>query len=342
MYKRFLNNNDYLGIITEEALKQLIRNNEDRLSQAEEAAEASIVEYLTDNYEVENELTKGKNLVEYTPTITYPVGACFYHNGKIYEALRSITGVKVPTDIEYWKELDSYDEDKIKKAVPYLQLSNWQPGDIVIYANTYYECLEPNGYDFNDIRIPGIKGWEEVEGVEEWIANYDGYMLWDVVSYDGNFYALISTDDIDLTANPYDSDNWGMIGEYDTTYAYELKDTEYVVYNGKVYYPTIKPTADELKENYNIHQFDPRNANIKKHLVRLALYELHKLISPNNISSARITDYETSITWLRDANRCKINPQIPRKLDEEQKPITEYAIATYMRDYDPNKNPWQV
>ena len=38
----------------------------------------------------------------------------------------------------------------------------------------------------------------------------------------------------------------------------------------------------------------------------------------------------------------KINPQIPRKLDDEHKPVTEYAIATFQRDYDPNKNPWQI
>ena len=56
----------------------------------------------------------------------------------------------------------------------------------------------------------------------------------------------------------------------------------------------------------------------------------------------RITDYETSIMWLRDASRMKINPQIPRKLDDEHKPVAEYAIATFMRDYDPYKNPWQI
>ena len=53
MYKRFLNNNDYIGIITEEALLQLIRGNEERLAQAEEAAESSVIEYLIDNYEIE-------------------------------------------------------------------------------------------------------------------------------------------------------------------------------------------------------------------------------------------------------------------------------------------------
>ena len=53
MYRRFLNNNDYLGIITPEALSQLTRGNEDRFIQAEESAEMSVVEYLSENYEVE-------------------------------------------------------------------------------------------------------------------------------------------------------------------------------------------------------------------------------------------------------------------------------------------------
>ena len=64
MYKRFLNNNDYIGIITEEALLQLIRGKEARLAQAEEAAESSIIEYLIDNYEIEQVLAVGKNLME--------------------------------------------------------------------------------------------------------------------------------------------------------------------------------------------------------------------------------------------------------------------------------------
>lgn len=339
MYRRFLNNNDYYGVITREAMKQLIREDEERYAQAEEAAEASIIEYLTDNYEVEKELEIGKSLMEYNPMITYPVHSHFYNEGKIWEVMRSINGVKKPTDIVYWKDLD-YDEKKYESAHPYSQLQNWQPGDIVTFANAYFECLEPNGLDFNDIRIPGINAWQKVE-VYEWQPNLE-YNVWEAVSYQGKFYALLNKDDIDLTINPLDSDNWGLIGSYDETYPYELKDTEYVEFNGSLYIPTMLPVADELKEGYNIRAHDPRNANIKKHMVRLALYELHKLISPNNISSARITDYETSITWLRDANRMKINPQIPRKLDDQNKPTAEYAIATFQRDYDPYQNPWQI
>lgn len=341
MYKRYLNNNDYLSIVTEEALSQLIRGKEERLAQAEESAEASIVEYLTDNYEIEKVLEAGKNILPYNDQITYPVGAHFYYNDEIVHAMRTINGRKAPMESPYWELYEDL-VDEPEKVFEYWQTRDYVPGDIVTFNGLFYKCLNYNGLSYSDIRVPGINAWEEVD-VENWEANVP-YELWAVVSYESSFYTLIKTDDdIDLTINPYDSDYWGMIGDYDVTYAqYDFSDHEYVVYNNKVYAPTMDVNADELKNGYNIQPGDPRNPNVKKHLLRLAIYELHKLISPNNVSSARITDYETSITWLRDASRLKINPKIPRKIDDENKPVTEYAIATYARDYDPYKNPWQV
>lgn len=337
MKTRFLNNNDYIGIVTEEALEQLIRGNEERLAQAEEAAEASILEYLTENYEVEKALATGKNIMEYNRQITYPVGSHFYKDGKIWEALRTISGYKAPISSPYWIEhLDLVDENKVKQ---YSQLENYHPDDIVRFANTYYKCTEHNGIDFNDIQVPGIESWEEVTAYP-WEANFE-YELWEVVSWEDNYYALINKEDIDLTVNPYDSENWGLIGEYDKDYnQYKYSDTEYVVFRGGVFVPTMDVNSDELEEGYNIRQHDPRNANLKKHILRLAIYELHKLISPNNVSSARITDYEVSIQWLRDASKLRINPQIARKLDEYKKPITDWQLATFQRDYNPHENPW--
>ena len=43
MYRRFLNNSDYLSIITPEALTQMTRGNSERFIQAEESAEMSIL-----------------------------------------------------------------------------------------------------------------------------------------------------------------------------------------------------------------------------------------------------------------------------------------------------------
>ncbi len=326
--------------ISDELFDHLIRGKEIRVAQAEEAAEASIVEYLTDNYEVEQALAVGKSLREYNPRITYPVGVHFYYEGKIVEALRAINGIKAPSNIEYWKEYEEVErlsEDTVSK---YSQLLNYHPGDLVSYAGIIYECLEHNGYDYADIRIPGIVAWEPIE-TTSWEPNVE-YAEWDVVEWEGRFFALLSLEDIDLTINPMESDNWGLIGSYDPEYEYELKDTEYVEYEGRVWIPVLSPTADKLKEGYNFRYHDPRNSNIKKHMIKISLYELHKLISPNNVSTARITDYEATMQWLHDANRCKINPQIPRKLDEEKKPVSEIAMATFQRDYDPRKNPWQI
>ena len=82
MYRRFLNNNDYLGVITEKALSEMTRGNMECFVQAEEAAETSIVEYLSENYEVQNELNKGKYIAEYDRKITFPIGAHIYYEGK--------------------------------------------------------------------------------------------------------------------------------------------------------------------------------------------------------------------------------------------------------------------
>ena len=89
MYRRFLNNDDYLGIITPEALAQLTRGNDARFIQAEESTEMSIVEYLSENYEIEKELAKGKYIAEYDRRITYPVGVHVYFEGQIHEVIRS-------------------------------------------------------------------------------------------------------------------------------------------------------------------------------------------------------------------------------------------------------------
>ena len=339
MYRRFLNNNDYLSVITPEALAQLTRGNDERFVQAEEAAEMSVVEYLSENYEIEKELAKGKYIAGYDRRITYPVGVHIYFEGQIHEVIRSISGYRKPATVIYWQECSDINIDT-EQVANYSQFNTYYPGDKVNYNGMLYTCLAENGYKFDDVRIPMVCGWLEAM-TETWQPVE--YPLWSVVEYDGSFYTLMNLDGSDNNADPFSSDCWGAIADYDPAYNdYELSEHEYVVYDGRVFYPETDVNTDIPQVGRNLSPHDPRNYNLKKHMVRLAVYELAKLIAPNNVSIVRMRDYEDSMKWLNDAAKLRLNPQIPRKLDETKKPVTDWQLATFQTDYDPYRNTWLV
>lgn len=336
MYRRFLHNNDYLSVITTDALNQLTRGNDDRFSQAEEAAEISIIEYLSENYEIEQELAKGKYIAPYDRQITFPRGVHIYYEGQICEVIRSISGYRRPATETYWEEAQN--TLQLENILLYSQFATYYPGDIAVYNDIPYVCLVENGYKFGNIRIPLVYGWLEKSALPWQPTDYN---LWDVVEYEGDFYTLLSLDGLDNNVNPMQSDNWGAIADYDPSYNdYELSQHEYVVYDHRVFYPETDPNADIPQIGINLSLHDPRNYNLKKHMVRLAIYELTKQIAPNNVSVVRMRDYEDSMKWLNDASKLRINPQIPRKLDKEKKPVTDWQMATFQTNYDPYKNPW--
>lgn len=229
------------------------------------------------------------------------------------------------------------------KARKYSQRHNYQTGDIVMFSNKAYECLYNNGPAYNDIQIPGIVGWKQIE-VAEWETLMD-YEVNTVVSYKGGFYALLSKEEYDPIQSPIAAPDevWGMIADYDENETYEFSETEWVVKDGAVFVPSLDPNASELKQAYNYDFHDPRNINLRKHMLRMAVYELHKIIAPHNVSTARITDYEASLQWLQDVSKMRIDPGIPRCIDKcTKKEVTDYGLATYRRDYNPYENEWQI
>ena len=255
----------------------------------------------------------------------------------IHEIIRAISGYKVPAHVEFWQE-SSDPNIYVENVALYSQFKTYYPGDLAAYNGVCYECLTANGWKFGEIRMPLVNGWIEVTP-SAW--NPVEYQMWDVVEYGGVFYALTSTEDMDTNIAPPESDNWGEIADYDPAYnSYELADHEYVVYEGRVWHPETDVNSDSPEVGINLTLHDPRNYNLKKHMVRLALYELTKLIAPNNVSTVRIRDYEDSMKWLYDASKLRLNPQIPRKLAEDKKEVMDWQLATFQADYDPWKNPW--
>lgn len=288
---------------------------------------------------MEKELAKGKYIADYDRRITYPVGVHIYFEGQIHEVIRSMSGYRKPTATAYWKECIDAGIDA-EQVAGYSQFDTYYPGDRVNYNGVVYTCLAENGYKFDDIRIPMVFGWLETVP-EPWQPVE--YPLWAVVEHEGTFYTLMSLDGFDNNIDPFTLDCWGAIADYDPEYnGYELSEHEYVVYDGRVFYPKTDVNADTPLIGRNLSPHDPRNYNLKKHMVRLALYELTKLIAPNNVSVVRLRDYEDSMKWLGDAAKLRLTPQIPRKLDETEKPVVDWQLATFQTDYAPYKNPWLV
>ena len=354
MYQRFLNDKDYLAIITQDLLDQLVRDEHDRIPQAEQSAEMDIREYLDQYYEIEKVLEVGKSIRRYSPMVNYPPGVYFIKeeevskNGTlcnedvIYRTISSIRGYKKPTNVTYWEKLETLPPTIDLEHLPhYYQTRSYVVGNIVVYRSEYWKCLVSNGADYNNIQIPGVKAWEVVS-CEDWQPLLD-YQLHDVVKYNKGFYTLINKGEgFDGTANPHESDDWGMIGEYSVDYQYDASEEsyDYVVLNDIVYKPIINPNAEELVLNGNVVRDDPRNLNIIKHMTRIALYYLHQTISPTNISDTRRTMYEDSMNWLSLASKFKLNPQLPRKKDEKGEDKADWAVATFQKELDSLDNPW--
>lgn len=345
-YKRFLNDSDFLALITQEGLDQLIRDNHERLVQAERAAEVTVLEYLRQYYEVENELAKGKRIAEYTPIISYPPGVFITKDGRIYRTLTAINGYRKPASREYWRIARAFfTEENLEKIREYTQLGTYHRGDYVRHSGEIWECASDNGYDFLNIRIPGFEAWEKVSW-SEWEIGIQ-YALYSVVRHGGKFYALLDTEGYDPLVPPSEerAGYWGLIGEYTTDYSYSFgeDDHDYVEYEGDVYVPRVNPNADAVEVNVNLIPDDPRDHTLVTHMTRIALYQLHMLVSPTNVSETRRLQYEDSMTWLNMASKIKIIISIPRKSSKKDgKLVTPFSVETFSRSYDPWQNDWII
>lgn len=276
-YARFLNTGDYLGVMNKEHLNQVSNNlNENNFIKAERNAESCILEYMTTNYKIEEALNVGKSIYQYDKKITYPKGVYFEFGGNIVKSLISIVGVVVPESEPHWTE-DTPSEEEMAGYVPFSQLLEFYVGDKVVDGDRYFTCLISCGYSFNNVRIPSAElGWEKVDFAsltEEEIAG---------------------TYEFDFDRNDYETNTL-------------------VAYNDEYYRAVGVVNFDVPELGVNLKEDDPRSVSICKHFTQLAVYELYKKVSPNNISHTVMTDYEASTKWLEKCNKMSINPGVERR-----------------------------
>lgn len=323
MYYRFLNNKDYLGVMSQKAFDQTVRDKNVELlcADAESKAETLMRDYLTEHYDIDYEFNIGKYIAGYVPdiNITYPSGAHLYINGDIYQTLQAINGAKKPLNKEYWKPITEDLPNFINKTT-YSQMETYKVGDIVAVGEDFYECIHPNGFELYDIRMPHFEGWSIVKNVDLW--KFNDYQLSDVVMLindDLNYdYYILIKEDKDKTLSPDKNDSWERIEEYSQESVYDIGYCAvYKSLEGKEVvvraFTNVNRDSVEIGKNVMLH--DPRNETIKNYMLKLSVYELSKQNSANHNSAVRVKDYDDTILWLNRASTLRITPAIKRKKD---------------------------
>jgi phage gp36-like protein len=86
--------------------------------------------------------------------------------------------------------------------------------------------------------------------------------------------------------------------------------------------PTAIRTAQSIVEDYLSAKYDmatafasegeERNPSLVLYMSDIALYTILSRSNPKNVSKLREDRYNNAIDWLKDANRGKITPALPR------------------------------
>lgn len=294
-YLRFLLDEDYVANIRMEQFEQIAGRplNRKVIERAEENSEVTILEYMLNMYHIEDAFSIGKSLIERDLRFTYPAGVYFLHNSVPAITVSELVGKSFPRTEEYWELHLEIDPNGIPL---YSQMNEYRVGDLAVYMGNVYRCLVNHGNVSGEIVRPAdALKWANLD-----VSGMTNEQILAIPAYSN-------------------SKNTYIIGDE-------------VSYMGSYYSVTANPNADDAVIGENIEEKDPRNSNLKKHMVQLSLYEMAKRISPNNVSASILADYEDTKEWLVAVGKGKINPMVPRigtkSPSGEERPTSTWAMAT--------------
>ncbi|MGL5014011.1 MAG: hypothetical protein ACRC6V_06930 [Bacteroidales bacterium] len=302
-------------------------------------AEVKVIEYLSQMYDIEEELVKGKSIPVYDRRIAYLEGSFMLVDGESYRAIKDISGLVKPHSEPYWVELA--DEPLEGTYTLYNQYANYNVGDIVVRKDMYYECSISHGYDFDNIRIPTLKTdplWKLADYYD--FIQYEDRMVGDYVKYQDGFYRLETLVGYDSGIVPSRLACFEPIAEYDENVAVKIGDK--IGFENELYecLGKVNPDTPELK--VNIAKHDPRNYSLIKHMVEISLYYGFMEFAANNIPQARINAYEAAENWLKDASKLRIDPKIERRKTPSGSKETLHAMSSFVNESQYKDNVWGI
>jgi len=264
---------DYKKQIQTDNLNQIIGNDLDVLNKAELQAAEEAKAYLTQKYDVTDEMQEvglwdrklatykaGSriyiNAEAYHNNTTYTNGALALHQGSIYQCIANVTDGNF--DHTKWK-LIGQPYDLFHAKYPEQQFSftdTYKVGDKVFWKDKVYKCIAATA----KVTPAGQYQYGRYENVP--LPNLD-------------------------PALPQSVTQWTFVYNYNVPAYASVSDTRYWI-------------AGDL-----------RSQQLLAVTVDICLYHLHSRIAPRNIPELRVKRYDDAINWLRMSAEGAITPALP-------------------------------
>jgi hypothetical protein len=263
---------DYLRLIQDANLSQVITSNPVVQGGAELAAQAEAISYLRQKYDVGREFANTSkwnqsspysagdrvylDAFAYVSTQTYHIGDLVLYLGKIYECILTTTGT---FDSAAWNVLgNQYDLFYVLNPYPMFDLTKlYNVGDLVFWAGAVYSCL---------VQTPVLT---HEDGIQYYQSNQIPY------------------------ANVFPNDPVNGSQKWQWQYNYLV--------NG----------GSDIQNQSIWSASDNRDQQMVMFFTDITLYHLHARIAPRNIPDLRVARYEAAIDWLKMCAKGDITPNLP-------------------------------
>lgn len=289
----YLRLQDYFNFrIQEQQLNQITQGNSVVRQSCELEAEAEMISYLVQRYDIDDEFRDvgsfvnynkyyANNLFElnataYSDTSTYLLNENCLYQGKVYVCT---TVVNIPESFNPSKwQLVGNQYDLYYIASPYPRYSyntTYRVGDIVYYKNKIYKC---------NVSVTNIIPTDIDKGSYYWSTGVD-YM------FEGQ----------NIYLSPSYQDGWSNTTIYN--------QWDLIVYGNNQLYYCVKDNNLNVVPSTDINSWlpitwvkgDNRSQQLVAFLIDIVLYKIHMRIAPNNIPQLRKDNYTYCLDWLMQA-----------------------------------------